>query len=287
MDAALSILSFGGRAKLVGSSSRRALHPSDVDIQVTFDADTAARTLRAAIGALVHTKLCRVVDVKAGGYHYTASQAMHSAPHGIPSLETALQADGRVKLDVVAWQETLARYIELSLLVLRERHGKPVGEAAPSHADLAHALQADINEYANENNYWKAMRRLASLRRIQGRAAAAADLDRLGDGPLGALALVISDLRVLEILCDHDPPRATLAIELHGAAERLGRINITQLVPLEHSVVERLERARVALAHGGMGGVHKAAEAAGGVADALDKVLQGVSKVWLHRLENK
>ena len=276
MHAALKILDFDGASVLRGSAARRVLFPSDVDIEATLSAATAAAQLRRAIGALVHTPLVRVVDIKAGGFHYSTSQALNPSPHGIPSLETALEAPDRVKLDCIAWDDTSARFVSLEALILRQVDGAYVGEAPSKPSSLKAALREDVESYARDGNYFKALKRLERLYTLEKRTRKAADLTEALDGRLGALGQLVGDLRALALLCDHAPPRARLYVELSGIAPRLERIAIEGLEAAEPWVMRHIDAVRAGLKEG-VKGTHAAGAAASAVADRINKALQAAS----------
>ena len=182
--------------------------------------------LRDAIRKLDAAPLVRFSDLKCGGKHFTQAQALKPG-----AIETAIASgpDGRVKLDAIAWDAASARFVEITCLIVRlDAHGRVVGEEPPQGRDLVTSLRHDVREYAEDDQHFKALKRLAAMRRAQG-SSAAARVDAVLDGPIGALGQLVHDLNVVVLLCDLKPPLARLALELDGAAHRIERISLPQL----------------------------------------------------------
>ena len=86
------------------------------------------------------------------------------------------------------------------------------------------------------------MKRLAARLKITGKhPATLVHLNAEFDGPLGALAQLISDLRVLELIATLPGRVSHLVAETEGILERLGRIDFRELPEMEPQYKAALE----------------------------------------------
>ena len=294
MQTLLKAFSVGGVQHLLGSYSKRTLFPSDIDLHETLNLNSSpeeacleiAKRLQhvlRALTALSSAPGVRVTDVKLGGtadegLHWTAHQLLHAPVDEI----AALIPGTKCKIDAAAWVPELARWIEVACLYSftvhqPEGHGRRQPEPLnflPS--EETNTLAEDEAEFVREGDFWKALKRMAS----QGGKHEAA-LASYFDGPAGALAQLISDLRLLELLAEtHQAlPLATLKLELQGVEQRLPRINVAGLEESEAAVVHKLDKVIAALGSvRRRATVDKLGQTAEWVADRLDLSLQKEAK---------
>jgi hypothetical protein len=105
-------------------------------------------------------------------------------------LEEAMKTKGITKVDVVAWVKE--KYVEVSNILLWTHRGKPYADVK----NVANSLKEDLVVFAYDGNFMKVAKRLYSLAKVTGRDREG--LERILNSHLGAVYLVVSDLKLLE-----------------------------------------------------------------------------------------
>lgn len=105
-------------------------------------------------------------------------------------LEEAMKSKGITKVDVVAWVKE--KYVEVSNILLWTHRGKPYANVK----NVVNSLKEDLIVFAYDGNFMKVAKRLYSLAKLTGRDRES--LERILNSHLGAVYLVVSDLKVLE-----------------------------------------------------------------------------------------
>jgi hypothetical protein len=266
MNELLDALRLGGRLKVVGSASRRQLHPVDVDCLAAVRASRTVltRRMRALIRRLSAIQRIRVSELKWGGdedepMRWTAAEFMAAEPKALAVL---LSPDAKCKLDVAAFMVAEAKWVSLETLYLfTAPDGKPLSARA-GETRLEEAAAAVL-----EGDAWTALKRRHSLNLSNG--VEDARLAHVFAGsPLSALAQAVGELALILELLEGSPPFASTATALLGVAARVGR---NPLVKGAAAVTKRLQEAAAAVAGGD---VAAARSRVARVAKALDKVLQ-------------
>jgi len=113
-------------------------------------------------------------------------------------LEEAMKSKGITKVDVVAWVKE--KYVEVSNILLWTHRGKP-------YANVKHvinSLKEDLVIFAYDGNFMKVAKRMYSLAKVTGRDRES--LERILNSHLGAVYLVVSDLKLLQEFPDAITP---------------------------------------------------------------------------------
>jgi hypothetical protein len=141
-------------------------------------------------------------------------------------LTALLQPKGKLKIDAAVWIPWQSRFVEASCLYVR-------GRQAP--------IQDELKNLEREGDYWKLLKRLLSIARQQKDSDTAGYLQAFFDGPSGALAQVIADLRLLQEI---RVSRKLSALEEQSIADRLMRLGMYSQNPdvLEHELQMRAKR---------------------------------------------
>ena len=183
----------------VKGSWRHALFPADLDMQERLSQAPVAADILRVIANIEALPFARVIDVKIGDNRYK--------PHQLPSmaeLTDLLRPQGKLKIDAAVWIPYQARFVEASCMYLR-------GRQPPMN----------LAELERDGDYWKLLKRRLSLARQQKDRDTTLYLQAFFDGPAGALAQVIADLRLLS---EVRVSRALTRIEEQGIADRLMRL---------------------------------------------------------------
>jgi len=211
-------LSKGKNLMVIGSGSlRNILYAGDYDSNENLknlSPAQVAKGLKAVIRRLRKLKNVVVGDIKLGG---TMADAIHWSPGEIiqGKLEPYIEQEARRKIDAVAFIN--GRYVELSTV-----YNYP-SEIADNKQYIKE-LEADMAEQVREGNYWKALKRLFSIRRITAPKKAEAMIP-LFNSELGLLYSVISDIEVLLYLMDlHKGNPELIKEEVQGFKGRLALI---------------------------------------------------------------
>jgi hypothetical protein len=105
-------------------------------------------------------------------------------------LEEAMKSKGITKVDVVAWVKE--KYVEVSTILVWTHRGKPYANVK----NVVNALKEDLIVFAHDGNFMKVAKRLYSLAKLTGRDRES--LERILNSHLGAVYLVVSDLKLLD-----------------------------------------------------------------------------------------
>jgi hypothetical protein len=218
MESLLEALALGGSLEVVGSSSRQALWPSDLDCicEVNATRATVVTRMRALLRRLAKLQRLRVREIKWGGaadapIKWTALEFLKAKP---AELAAALNADARTKLDVAVFAEEEARWISVEVLyALRDGSTqlsfRPTAENDTREEEAAAA--------AAVGDAWLALKRQRSLKTTP-------ELEAVLNGPLGALAQSAANLELIRELCaSAAPPRAALGTGLRAIAVQIRR----------------------------------------------------------------
>ena len=194
-----------------------------MDLEEKLKQTPVAADILRVLGKVEAMKYARVIDVKIGDGRYK--------PHDIARmpedrLTALLQPRQKLKIDAAVWIPWQARFVECSCLYLR-------GRQPP--------IEDELQDLEREGNYWKLLKRKLSIARQQKDSDTAGYLQAFFDGPAGALAQVIADLR---LLTEVRVSRTLSRIEEQGIADRLMRLGMYShnSNALEHELQMRAKR---------------------------------------------
>lgn len=242
---AMSLTGDGANLRVIGSASlRRIQYAGDYDANEvsTKPMSWIAKALGDVIRRLKKIPLLVIGDIKCGEKN---GEPIRWTPKEIESgvgLEEALKTGGRTKIDTMAVVST-GRYVEIGCVYLYGAMAKP-----PDEQDLIKELEISVKEELADKNYWKALKRLFSIARLEDSKSAAARVERLSNifnSDLGRLYAVISDIGVLEYLIENRVGREDImAAEIAGFRSRLSNIwTLPEFIKAEPGFDKSLEKA--------------------------------------------
>lgn len=242
---AMSLTGDGENIRVIGSASlRRIQYAGDYDANEVSKKplDWIARALGGVIRRLKKIPLLVIGDIKCGEKN---GEPIRWTPNEIEKgvgLVEALATGGRTKIDTMA-VVTSGRYVEIGCVYLYGEMAKP-----PNEKDLIKELEGAVEEELADKNYWKALKRLFSIARLEDTKAAARRVERLSDifnSDLGRLYAVVSDIGVLEYLIENRVGRESImASELAGFKSRLSNIwTLPEFIKAEPGFDKSLDKA--------------------------------------------
>ena len=204
----------------VKGSWRSSLFPADLDLEEKLKQTPVAADILRVVKKIEAIQYARVIDVKIGDGRYKPHDIARMPENELTAL---LQPKQKLKIDAAVWIPWQARFVEASCLYAR-------GRQPP--------IQDELKDLEREGNWWKLLKRKLSIARQQKDADTAGYLQSWFDGPSGALAQVISDLRLLQEI---RVSRKLSKIEEQGIADRLMRLGMhtANADALEHALQKR------------------------------------------------
>jgi len=243
---ALSLTGDGKNIKVIGSASQRAIQfAGDYDANETTNMKppALAEALARVIVRLKQIPKLVIGDIKCGEKNgeplrWTPAQIIAGHRPDI-GLETALELSGRTKIDTVAVVDGV-RYVEISCVY---QHGKTKEE--PSVATLRRDLMTEIDEKIKDGDWWKALKRIFSIARIEDDNKRIERLLPIFNSDLGRLYSVISDINILIFLLENKQGNKTvMAEEIDGFRARLSNIwSLPEFIKAEPGFDKSLEKA--------------------------------------------
>ena len=212
-------LSKGKNLIVIGSASLRSiLYAGDYDTNESLESlspAAVAKGLKDVVRRLRKMPNVIVGDIKLGvdangeEKHWSPGEFLTS------NITPFIESGGRRKIDAVALVN--GRYVELSTVY-------QYPDEISSNKEYVEELKADIKEKVKEGDYWKALKRLFSIRRITN-PKKADDMIPIFNGEFGLLYQVISDIGVLIYLLElHKGDKKLLSEEISGFKGRLSLI---------------------------------------------------------------
>lgn len=225
--------------RVVGSSARATLYPSDLDafctLQIDKPVDGAIRELatrmRRLARAIVAIPSLKWIELKWGGGLDTPSrwsaESVLAVTHDVFAASLDTVEPSKVKLDVAWWCAEQSRWVEVAVLyAVSAEDDEPVTWAPPAVSNMS--FLEDVEEYAAEGYHFKALKRLQSLWLLDRRGTTKAERALVAaaiDGPLGAAGQLEADLRLLHqlVAAEHSLPRDSLALTISSFVNRANR----------------------------------------------------------------
>ena len=208
------------KPNVVGSMRLQGMYwPTDYDqfqqVQV-HSVSQAVELLRSAIRSLQALPNVRCTEIKWADRNMKPSHFLEMPTSDLAAL---LKRGGMIKLDAIAWLDSSARYAAEFSCVYEFVIGHQSLNPQQPHLD---SLQADIRDFERKGQWFKALKRLAALKRAQHQSTAAFDAFFRSD--YGLLYSVLSDLTTLDSL--HHLPKHRVQIELSALVNRLGGLQL-------------------------------------------------------------
>ncbi|NBO39654.1 hypothetical protein EBU99_13840 [bacterium] len=187
----------------------------------------AVELLRSAMRSLQALPNVRCSEIKWADRKMKPSHFLE-----VPTAELAalLQRGSMIKLDAIAWLDSSARYAEFSCVYEFMKGHHSLNPQKP-HLD---SLEADIRDFERKGQWFKALKRLAALKRAQHQSTAAFDAFFRSD--YGLLYSVLSDLTTLDSL--RHLPKHRIQTEHSALINRLGGLQLRdQLQTVLHDLL--------------------------------------------------
>ena len=181
------------------------MFPADLDLEEKLKQTPVAADILRVVKKIEAIQYARVIDVKIGDGRYKPHDIARMPENKLTAL---LQPKGKLKIDAAVWIPWQSRFVEASCLYVR-------GRQPP--------IQNELADLEREGDYWKLLKRLLSIARQQKDSDTAGYLNSFFNGPSGALAQVIADLR---LLTEVRVSRKLSALEEQGIADRLMRLGM-------------------------------------------------------------
>lgn len=143
-------------------------------------------------------------------------------PNGrLYSLHEAFASPAIVKLDVVAYVQQ-NRYTDFSLIYLLYNRGKALNPVSMDED----GIQQDLEYYYLSGNYFKALKRLFSIARLNEDTDILNSINGILNGDLGRLYSILSDIGTIQYLLEHESHLSIKKIqyELGQFRSRLGNV---------------------------------------------------------------
>ena len=221
----INILSISKKPVIKGSFSEHGLlYPADVDIEDTVNLSMPetkcinylCKQIKHVVKELMKQSNLIIGDIKAGERN---GEALRWKPREILKgklndypLKTAITDKAMCKIDVLAYIQNV--YIEFSVVYIFKNKGKILNDfMSGSESD---ALQADIEEYKKEGNYYKAAKRMYSLKHNK-------KFLNLFNSPTGAMNQIIANIQTIIYILENKKliPFRNIDTEIDGFITRL------------------------------------------------------------------
>lgn len=150
------------------------------------------------------------------------------------TLEETFKQPALTKLDVVALIEK-NRYAEFSMIY-------DFGKYKETNSDMLKSIEEDYKKYMVIGNYFKALKRLFSLAKIENNKKEIERLNEILNSDLGKLNLVIGDIDTLQTVLDEESDLETIKYEIDQFKNRLSKIyTIDSYLKIEPKILEKIK----------------------------------------------
>lgn len=154
------------------------------------------------------------------------------------TLEQTFSQPAITKLDVVALIEK-NRYAEFSVIYEFVNKNKVLNKV---EKDLTESIEDDVKKYMVIGNYFKALKRLFSLAKIEEDKKEIERLNEILNSDLGKLNLVIGDMDTLQMVLDTKADLETIKYEIDQFKNRLSKIyTIDSYLKVEPLVLKQIK----------------------------------------------
>lgn len=169
-------------------------------------------------------------DLKAGlnketgkGIHWTIDEILKGSKNGY-SLIDSIQQDGYCKIDVII--PYYGRYIEVSLIYSVSCLDGVIGQTPLNLEDFKKQITISYYELMDEGNYYKAIKRLYSLSRLNKDISTIKKIEPLLVSNLGKLSTIKSDLATIKLIIENGyyPTLNYINIEFNKIKESISTI---------------------------------------------------------------
>ena len=150
-------------------------------------------------------------------------------------LNELAYSKGMIKLDAIAWIDSAARFAEFSCVYEFVLNGASLNPQEPH----LKSLRNDIQDLKKQGKYFKAMKRIAALRRAQNKSTE--EFDLFFNGDYGLLYSVLNDLNTLDSLRNYS--KRLRQIELDNVFNRLGGVQLHSKVL--QSILDELKEGNI------------------------------------------
>jgi hypothetical protein len=150
-------------------------------------------------------------------------------------LNELAYSKGMIKLDAIAWIDSAARFAEFSCVYEFVLNGTSLNPPEPH----LKSLRNDIQDLKKQGKYFKAMKRIAALRRAQNKSTE--EFDLFFNGDYGLLYSVLNDLNTLDSLRNYSKRKRQ--IELDNVFNRLGGVQLHSQIL--QNILEELKEGNI------------------------------------------
>ena len=168
----LSAFNPGKQINVVGSQRLRgAYFQNDLDqfqqIHISVPMDSLVVLRKAMLRSIPNV---RVPEIKWSGRNMNPQTFLKTNPSQL--LNELAYSKGMIKLDAIAWIDSAARFAEFSCVYEFVLNGTSLNPQEPH----LKSLRNDIQDLKKQGKYFKAMKRIAALRRAQNKSTEEFDL---------------------------------------------------------------------------------------------------------------
>lgn len=189
--------------------------------------------LRNAILSLRSIPNVRVPEIKWSGRNMNPQTFLRSNPAKL--LNELAYSKGTVKLDAIAWIDSSARFAEFSCVYEFVLNGTSLNPPEPH----LKSLRNDIQDFKKQGKFFKAMKRIAALKRAQNKSTE--EFDLFFNGDYGLLYSVLNDLNTLDSLPRYSKRKRQ--IELDNVFNRLGGVQLHSKVL--QSILDEIKQGNI------------------------------------------
>lgn len=241
----LKLMSFGGKPKIIGSASLRAVqYIGDYDAD-EYDVKATPAKFKKIIRSLIHLQDVYIGDIKCGEMNgepirWTVNDVLRGRrvmDDHVHYLADTIKNPGLFKLDVVAFIDN--RYTELSIIYFNSKNSGFTDE------ELKKELKEQVKEKYDEGLYYKVSKRIFNIARVDEDDETALKLLPLFNGDLGRLYSIISDIDVLVYLYENKKhiPKDRMISELDNFKTRMSNIwNLSTFIKNESAFLKAIDK---------------------------------------------